>query len=716
MGIYNRVFASTSDFSAGRANVSTWEDCCTGAGNSSRAQNNASVELGSYAPSTFYNQQTFLEFDTSSVVGTPVSALIALVAGSAGPANGDEIDVRLHEWSTAGTSAYRTRAQVEALTKVGQGSVPTALVAGQRVEFAYSLPEAAAASSSHKVILHSQRQLTGGSAPTGGTTNAPVYNSADASSKPYLDIITGDIWQYVGASSVVEVTATSHTLTEPAGVAEGDLLVACFAIRTTSTTPVTLPSGWTLATQSYINNTTANSTAGAASGLIAYCIRGASAPALTFTHPAAPSVARGQIVAYRNSDPTQASVLDVAASTRLTTAATAISVAGITTTQDDDLIVGVIAGGRNITVTNFNNATGGTSSGTGASITAAPAPNAWQERADAGTATGADTGLSIRDSVFTSAGDTGNFTATASASALHLVMVAAFKIKPAGGPNDAVTPTGFSTGSPTVGSTTLTQNHVRNANGITAGAPVVGSVALSQNHVIGPSGIAAGAPTLGSPSVTEGGVDVAVSPANITAGAPTLGTPSLSQNHAVAPAGVSTGSPTAGIAALTQAHSLAPSELVAGQPTLAAASLQQSHALSPSGVETGAPVVGSPTIAAAGALVPEGIETGAPTIGAPTFTQSHALSPAGLATGSPTVGAAQLSQGHALSPIGLLAGSPVLSAAAISQIHILAIEGISMGGPALGSPGLDVPIEIAAMKTTGFMRNMGGMMNRGTRA
>lgn len=424
MAYINRVYAETDDF--GITSSGTGSTTFTSGTRTLQAASSSTHDLRvtNDGVNNANVGQYFVRFDTSTLPDSFSSPTLVLnvVSSATGGGQTNSLSVRGYNWSSESTAEWRTATEFTALPSFATTSeIPNGFTGD------FSIPLSGWSKSDDRFVL---RRTASAYLANTVYTMGVVVNSGNSANAPYLNVITGDPWQYVGASSVVEVTATSHTLTEPAGVAEGDLLVACFAIRTTNTGSVTLPSGWTLATQSYINNTTANSTAGAASGVIAYCIRGASAPAMTFTHPAAPSVARGQIVAYRNSDPTQATVLDVAASTRLTTAATAISVAGITTTQDDDLLVGVIAGGRNITVTNFNNATGGTSSGTGASITAAPAPNTWQERADAGTATGADTGLSIFDAVDTVAGATGNFTATASASALHLVMVAAFKIKP----------------------------------------------------------------------------------------------------------------------------------------------------------------------------------------------------------------------------------------------------------------------------------------------
>jgi len=160
-------------------------------------------------------------------------------------------------------------------------------------------------------------------------------------------------WSIVGVSTPVVVATTGHTLTEPAGVAAGDLLIATFSTRIASTTPMTLASGWTLVSGQNNNNTLTTSSA-LPTGVMAYIVRGASAPALTFTHPVAPSQSIGQIVAYRGN--ATSSVLANAGSVTTPTATTAVNVAGMTTTEADNLIVVMLAGGQEAAWSGFTNA------------------------------------------------------------------------------------------------------------------------------------------------------------------------------------------------------------------------------------------------------------------------------------------------------------------------------------------------------------------------
>jgi hypothetical protein len=233
-------------------------------------------------------------------------------------------------------------------------------------------------------------------------------------------------WSIVGVSTSVEVTATSHTLTVPAGIAQGDLLVACISSRIASTTSITLPTGgeWTLIGEQKANNVLTTSSA-LPSAMMAWCVRGASNPNLTFTHPTAPSVAIGHIVAYRGG--VTASPRDGAAAAATTAInVTAVSLAGLTTTVANDLIVAMAAGGQEAAWTSFNATS---PSGASGAVDTTTAPSAtWRKRAEIITTTGGDTSLGVFDAVKTAAGATGNFTVTASIAAGHSIVAGAFKI------------------------------------------------------------------------------------------------------------------------------------------------------------------------------------------------------------------------------------------------------------------------------------------------
>lgn len=213
---------------------------------------------------------------------------------------------------------------------------------------------------------------------------------------------------YAGVSSAVEVASGNITLTEPTGVQAGDLLVACISYR--STAAFTLPTGWALvATQNSGGNTTVNTVGSIVSCLMAYIVRGSSAPSLVFTRTAG-DLALGRITAFRGTS--SESPYDAGTTTVLGAASVTVNGAAVTTTQANELLVMAAAMARNNT----------------ASAEAATDPPAagWREAADSGTITGADGALAVAYATKGVAGSTGTPTYTASASALHGNIVGAF--------------------------------------------------------------------------------------------------------------------------------------------------------------------------------------------------------------------------------------------------------------------------------------------------
>lgn len=220
-------------------------------------------------------------------------------------------------------------------------------------------------------------------------------------------------WSFIGtATTSTAVTSGNVTGTEPAGTAQGDLLVAVVSAR--STPAFTLPSGWTLVGTQQSSGDTATAT-GIASGLMCYAPRGASAPGLIWTRTAGD---RGQVRVhtFRSSvAEVTGTPLDQSSTTTMGAASTSISVSGFTTTQAGELIVFGIAFGDN---------------GTGSAYANATNPLTWNTIAGSGDNTGADGGTSSAWGVQTAAGATGNFTATGSISARNAVLIGSF-IEPA---------------------------------------------------------------------------------------------------------------------------------------------------------------------------------------------------------------------------------------------------------------------------------------------
>lgn len=228
-------------------------------------------------------------------------------------------------------------------------------------------------------------------------------------------------WSVPKIGALNTVASGNITLAEPAGIAVGDLMVVCIAYR--SNAAFTVPGDWNLvATQQSSGDTDA--TNGIASGVMMWCIRGGSAPTLTFNRTAG-DVAQGRIIAYTGASVTP---YDTGAAATNPGASANVSVSAITTAEAGELVVAMVSCGDNLSTSAF--ASGADTQSGATDTTTAPTNNTWIERADTGTNTGADSGLAIADNVW-SAAATKTPSATVSAAARHVMVVGAFKAAPA---------------------------------------------------------------------------------------------------------------------------------------------------------------------------------------------------------------------------------------------------------------------------------------------
>jgi len=447
----------------------------------------ATVTLGQLTSLGFTCAQYFPTFNTTTIpAGRAVQLALNVTAGAA--AAGDTLEVRVASASTNKIAGDSLSAQTPLL-----GSVACPTVAGMvniTLDTAL-LPR----SSAVILVVHSQNERLN-TAPSGNQHVSISTMAAAAALRPQLLVPSTGPWSLVGVSPVVESTLTAGTFTqtEPAGVQQGDLLVVCVASRqSVTTTEVAAPAGWT-AVNKALNASTATNTAALPCGYMWYCVRGASAPSYVFNTPASLSVLLSRVVAYRGNAAT--TPLDISSAATTATAITAVNVVGLTTTQDDDLLVSMCAGGQEAAWSSFGANIPGFPSGA-TDTTTPPSPTTWTERADSNTTSGNDTSLAVFDAVKTAAGATGNLSATASISAGHVVIAGAFKIAPSS-PNVSVAATGVSAAA-LAGTTTAS-----------------GKI----NVTTTPTGISASA-AIGTPTVTIGAaaVNVTVTPAGVSAAA-----------------------------------------------------------------------------------------------------------------------------------------------------------------------------------------------------
>ena len=250
----------------------------------------------------------------------------------------------------------------------------------------------------------------------------------------------------IGTVAGTTVSGGNLTLAEPAGVQEGDLLVAVISYRSNASFANT-GSIWTKQEEENSGNTTANSTGSIGSGVAFWGIRGSSAPDLTFERTGG-NVARGCIIAYRPDNAGDTFEIDTSTSLTRASASTSFTMSGFTPAQDATLLVWCGFGARNTTLSAFDAATDPTTaSGTTTDTTTDPYFDTWLRRVTSGTSTGADCTIAIADAVQETATATGNFTYTAGSSARHAGAVLAFRL---------VAAAGDVTATPGAGSLTLT--------------------------------------------------------------------------------------------------------------------------------------------------------------------------------------------------------------------------------------------------------------------
>lgn len=200
-------------------------------------------------------------------------------------------------------------------------------------------------------------------------------------------------------------------------------------------------------------------------------------------------------------------------------------------------------------------------------------------------------------------------------------------------------------GTPSVGSPSITQKHALTATGVASSAPSVGAPTLSQVFALTATGVSAGTSTVGAPAL---GITHALTTNPITSGTPTVGAPAIAQVHDLASTGVDSAAPSVGSPAIAQIHGLAATGIAASAPSVGNPAIGQVHDLTAAGVASSAPSVGSPALSQIHGLTATGVASSAPTVGAPTLAEGAATdalgTPPDVEAGTPTVGAPTLAE------------------------------------------------------------------------
>lgn len=156
-------------------------------------------------------------------------------------------------------------------------------------------------------------------------------------------------------------------------------------------------------------------------------------------------------------------------------------------------------------------------------------------------------------------------------------------------------------------------------------------------NFIATNGITTSSPSLDTTSISQ---DHNSSPANINTGPSVLATTAITQDHNLSPSSVVTSSPDLATTAVTQDHNLTVTAIVSGQVVLSSAGLVQNHSFQANSISTGSPVVPSVLATEAENFGATSIVTGTPSLGQTSLTQAHSLSASNILTPFPDVGSA----------------------------------------------------------------------------
>jgi len=128
------------------------------------------------------------------------------------------------------------------------------------------------------------------------------------------------------------------------------------------------------------------------------------------------------------------------------------------------------------------------------------------------------------------------------------------------------------------------------ANSIVTGSPVVGSTSITQDHNIAPIDISTGASVVSTTSITQ---DHSLSTVGVISGQVVISTAGLIQNHSLQANDLATASPVIPSVNATELENFTIASIVAGLPTIGQPSFTQVNNIGLSDVETSSPIVES---------------------------------------------------------------------------------------------------------------------------
>ena len=128
------------------------------------------------------------------------------------------------------------------------------------------------------------------------------------------------------------------------------------------------------------------------------------------------------------------------------------------------------------------------------------------------------------------------------------------------------------------------------ANSIVTGSPVVGSTSITQDHNIAPTNISTGASVVSTTSITQ---DHSLSTVGVISGQVVISTAGLIQNHSLQANDLATANPVIPSVNATELENFTVASVVTGLPTIGQPSFTQVNNIGLSDVETSSPIVES---------------------------------------------------------------------------------------------------------------------------
>jgi hypothetical protein len=123
--------------------------------------------------------------------------------------------------------------------------------------------------------------------------------------------------------------------------------------------------------------------------------------------------------------------------------------------------------------------------------------------------------------------------------------------------------TGFTTGSPVLGSSSISQTHNILGVSVTTSQPLISTVGLTQQHNLASSNFTSGSPLISTVGLTQ---DHQLSPTSVATQSPVVNTTDLIENVVFATVSLETGTPVVSVSAISQTHSLSPTSITTARP------------------------------------------------------------------------------------------------------------------------------------------------------